>query len=110
MPNESTFRFYIVKGVNKLIDNIKRGEIYLADLGRTVGSEQGGKRPVLVLQNDIGNTFSTTTIIAPLTSHVRSNDIFPTHVNIKSRGILEHDSTILLEQIRTIDKIRLIKK
>lgn len=93
-----------------MINNIKRGEIYLADLTPTVGSEQGGKRPVLILQNDIGNIFSTTTIIAPLTSHIRANNILPTHVNVKARDALEYDSTILLEQIRTIDKIRLIKK
>lgn len=93
-----------------MINNIKRGEIYLADLSPTIGSEQGGKRPVIILQNDIGNTFSTTTIVAPLTSHMRFNDILPTHVYIKSRDALEHDSTILLEQIRTIDKTRLIKK
>lgn len=110
MTNESTFRFYIAKGVNELIDNIKRGEIYLADLRPTVGSEQGGKRPVLVLQNDIGNYYSPTTIVASITSNTSHKHILPTHVQIEARDELNNDSLILLEQIRTIDKKRLIRR
>ncbi|MBU7008419.1 type II toxin-antitoxin system PemK/MazF family toxin [Phosphitispora fastidiosa] len=89
---------------------IRRGEIYFADLSPVVGSEQGGTRPVLVLQNDIGNQYSPTTIVAAITSQI-SKAKLPTHVEVtaKSSG-LEKDSVILLEQIRTIDKSRLKEK
>ncbi|PKM47795.1 MAG: PemK family transcriptional regulator [Firmicutes bacterium HGW-Firmicutes-8] len=89
---------------------IRRGDIFFADLSPVVGSEQGGTRPVLVLQNDIGNQYSPTTIIAAITSQI-SKAKLPTHVEV-TRGSsgLEKDSVILLEQIRTIDKSRLKEK
>jgi len=86
---------------------IKRGEVYLADLDPIVGSEQGGVRPVVVIQNDIGNKFSTTTIAAITTKDKRSE--MPTHIHLDSAIEPLRDSVVLLEQIRTIDKLRLIK-
>ena len=86
---------------------IKRGEVYLADLDPIVGSEQGGVRPVVVIQNDIGNKFSTTTIAAITTKDKRSE--MPTHIHLYSTIEPLRDSVVLLEQIRTIDKLRLIK-
>jgi len=86
---------------------IKRGEVYLADLDPIVGSEQGGVRPVVVIQNDIGNKFSTTTIAAITTKDKRSE--MPTHIHLDSTFEPLRDSVVLLEQIRTIDKLRLIK-
>ena len=86
---------------------IKRGEVYLADLDPIVGSEQGGVRPVVVIQNDIGNKFSTTTIAAITTKDKRSE--MPTHIHLDSTIEPLRDSVVLLEQIRTIDKLRLIK-
>ncbi len=85
--------------------DIKRGEIYYADLSPIVGSEQGGIRPVLILQNDMGNHFSSTTIVAPITS-VPKKKSQPTHIFI-DYDFLESESVILLEQLRTIDKQRL---
>lgn len=84
---------------------IRRTEIYYADLNPVKGSEQGGLRPVLILQNDIGNRHSPTTIVAAITSR-RSKAKMPTHVKIFAEG-LPQDSIVLLEQIRTIDKTRL---
>lgn len=92
-----------------MISKINRGEIYVADLNPFQGSEQGGIRPVVILQNDTGNYFSSTTIVASLTSHIVKKENLPTHVFIDSREDLEHDSIILCEQIRTIDKSRLIR-
>lgn len=85
---------------------IKRGEIYFAALDKGVGSEQRGYRPIIVLQNNVGNEYSPTIIIAPLTSKPKRH--YPTHVEIKKyeSGMIE-DSMVLLEQIHTIDKIRL---
>lgn len=89
---------------------IKRGDIFYADLSPVVGSEQGGVRPVLVIQNDIGNQYSPTTIVAAITSQI-SKAKLPTHIEVKSEpNGLEKDSVILLEQIRTIDKSRLLEK
>lgn len=89
---------------------IRRGDIFFADLSPVVGSEQGGTRPVLVIQNDIGNQYSPTTIVAAITSQI-SKAKLPTHVELQaSPGGLEKDSVILLEQIRTIDKSRLLQK
>ena len=88
---------------------ISRGEIYVADLNPYQGSEQGGIRPVVILQNDAGNYFSSTTIVASLTPHVAKKENLPTHVFINSREDLEDDSIIMCEQIRTIDKSRLIR-
>jgi mRNA interferase MazF len=87
--------------------NVKRGEIYYADLSPVVGSEQGGIRPVLIVQNDIGNKFSPTVIAAAMSKHVDKSKL-PTHVIICAKGTkLTFDSVILAEQIRTIDKRRL---
>ncbi len=89
---------------------IKRGEIYYADLSPVVGSEQGGVRPVLIVQNDIGNKYSPTVIVAAITSQLSKAKI-PTHVELSAREYnLAKDSVILLEQIRTIDKRRLKDK
>ena len=89
---------------------INRGDIVLANLDPVVGSEQGNVRPVLIIQNDVSNKYSPTTVIAPITSKIYTKE-FPTNVSIsKSKGGLKVDSTILLNQIRTIDKSRIIKK
>ncbi|GBF32238.1 cell death toxin YdcE [Desulfocucumis palustris] len=89
---------------------IRRGDIFFADLSPVVGSEQGGTRPVLILQNDIGNQYSPTTIVAAITSQIDKAKL-PTHVELsKTPGGLEKDSVVLLEQIRTIDKSRLMEK
>lgn len=90
--------------------DVKRGEIYYADMNNITGSEQGGKRPVLIIQNNIGNKYSPTTIVAVITSKHKRN--LPTHVLIHKDEIngLKCDSTIALEQIRTIDKTRLVTK
>ena len=85
---------------------VHRGELFYCDLGTTLGSEQGGIRPVLILQNDVGNRFSPTTIVAPLTTKL-GKVVLPTHVLIKQQQGLTSDSIVLLEQIRTIDKNRL---
>lgn len=84
---------------------IKRNEIYYANLNPICGSEQGGVRPVLVVQNDVGNKHSPTTIVAAITSR-KTKARLPTHVNIQVNG-MEKNSMVLLEQIRTIDKTRL---
>jgi mRNA interferase MazF len=89
---------------------VKRGDVFFADLSPVVGSEQGGVRPVLILQNDIGNRFSPTVIIAAITAQIQKAKL-PTHVEIDSKKYgFERDSVILLEQIRTIDKQRLTDK
>ena len=86
---------------------ILRGDIYYADLRPVVGSEQGGIRPVLIIQNDVGNRHSPTVIIAAITSQIHKAKL-PTHVEIDSHKYdLEKDSVVLLEQLRTIDKTRL---
>jgi mRNA interferase MazF len=86
---------------------IKRGEIYFAQLNPVVGSEQGGIRPVLVIQNDIGNQYSPTTIVLAITSQINKAKL-PTHIELRAEQYgLERDSVILAEQIRTIDKTRL---
>ncbi|MBD5805594.1 type II toxin-antitoxin system PemK/MazF family toxin [Lactobacillus sp. 0.1XD8-4] len=86
---------------------VKRGDIYYADLSPVVGSEQGGVRPVLILQNDVGNHYSPTVIIAAITAQMQKKKM-PTHVQLKGKSLpLTHDSVILLEQLRTIDKQRL---
>jgi mRNA interferase MazF len=90
--------------------NVKRGDIYFADLSPVVGSEQGGFRPVLIIQNDIGNRFSPTVIVAAITAQIQKAKL-PTHVEIDAKTYgLDRDSVILLEQIRTIDKQRLTDK
>nr|WP_026476649.1 type II toxin-antitoxin system PemK/MazF family toxin [Alkaliphilus transvaalensis] len=90
--------------------NVKRGDIYYADLSPVIGSEQGGVRPVLIIQNDIGNRYSPTVIIAAITSQINKAKL-PTHIEIAATDYgLPKDSVILLEQIRTIDKRRLEEK
>lgn len=86
-------------------EEVKRGELYLADLGPASGSEQRGRRPVLIIQNDKGNTYSPTTIVAAITGSGTKSKL-PTHVPIHV-GCLEKPSIVLLEQVRTIDKNRL---
>ncbi|MBE6746842.1 MAG: type II toxin-antitoxin system PemK/MazF family toxin [Ruminococcaceae bacterium] len=89
---------------------IKRGEIYYADLSPVVGSEQGGIRPVLIVQNDVGNKFSPTVIAAAITSQ-RFKTNLPTHIQVNADECgLAKDSIVLLEQVRTIDKKRLREK
>lgn len=89
---------------------VKRGDIFYADLSPVVGSEQGGIRPVLIIQNDVGNKFSPTVIAAAITSQINKAKL-PTHIELMSDKYgLTKDSVILLEQIRTIDKKRLKEK
>ena len=90
--------------------NIKRGDIFYADLSPVVGSEQGGLRPVLIIQNDVGNKYSPTVIAAAITSRM-SKTRLPTHIDVYAEKVgLAKDSVILLEQIRTLDKRRLKEK
>lgn len=90
--------------------SVKRGDIYYADLSPVVGSEQGGLRPVLIVQNDVGNKYSPTVIAAAITSQI-SKAKLPTHIDVFADSYgLAKDSVILLEQIRTIDKKRLKEK
>lgn len=89
---------------------IKRGEIYYADLSPVIGSEQGGVRPVLIVQNDVGNKYSPTVIAAAITSQ-RDKTNLPTHIKVNANECgLARDSIVLLEQVRTIDKRRLKEK
>lgn len=88
---------------------VKRGEVYFADLSPVVGSEQGGIRPVLVIQNDIGNKYSPTVIAAAITSQLSKTKL-PTHIEIEQTSGLPKNSVVLLEQIRTLDKRRLKEK
>lgn len=89
---------------------VKRGDIFYADLSPVIGSEQGGVRPVLVIQNDVGNKYSPTIIIAAITSQINKARL-PTHIEINAPDFgLPKDSVVLLEQIRTIDKKRLREK
>ncbi len=94
--------------------NVKRGDIYYADLSPVVGSEQGGIRPVLIIQNDVGNRYSPTVIVAAITSKTEKSHL-PTHISVTASvgeegNGLSRDSVILLEQIRTLDKRRLREK
>lgn len=89
---------------------IRRGDIYYADLSPVVGSEQGGVRPVLIVQNDVGNKYSPTVIAAAITSRMGKTKL-PTHIDIMAERVgLQKDSVVLLEQVRTIDKQRLGEK
>lgn len=89
---------------------VKRGDIYYADLNPVIGSEQGGVRPVLIIQNDIGNKYSPTIIVSAITSQINKAKL-PTHIEISASDYnLPKDSVVLLEQIRTIDKKRLREK
>ena len=90
--------------------SVRRGDIFYADLNPVIGSEQGGTRPVLVVQNDIGNKYSPTIIITAITSQINKAKL-PTHIEIKAGNYgLVKDSVVLLEQLRTIDKKRLKEK
>ena len=104
----------ILKGISLKVSSVnlevKRGDLYYADLSPVVGSEQGGVRPVLIIQNDIGNKYSPTVIIAAITSQINKAKL-PTHIEISANEYgLNKDSVILLEQIRTIDKKRIREK
>ena len=90
-------------------ERIYRGDIYLANLNPYKGSEQGGKRPVIIIQNDVGNHYSPTVIVTAVTSRFFKKRALPTHVPLDNEE-LEKNSLALLEQIRTIDKSRLIRK
>lgn len=90
--------------------SVKRGDIYYADLSPVVGSEQGGMRPVLIIQNDVGNRYSPTVIAAAITSRMGKTKL-PTHIDVYADKVgLTKDSVILLEQVRTLDKKRLGEK
>lgn len=98
----------ILRSVNRVI--VKRGEIYYAVLSPVIGSEQGGERPVLIIQNNIGNKYSPTVIVAAITSQIDKAKL-PTHVELKAAECgLEKNSVILMEQLRTLDKKRLEEK
>ena len=89
---------------------VKRGDIFYADLSPVIGSEQGGIRPVIIIQNDIGNRYSPTVIAAAITSRMGKNRL-PTHIDIHADRVgLAKDSVVLLEQVRTLDKRRLKEK
>ena len=94
----------------KEVKKLKRGDIYYADLRPVIGSEQGGVRPVLIVQNDMGNKYSPTVICAAITSKLTKHNL-PTHIQLEcSRYDIVKDSVILLEQLRTVDKKRLKDK
>ena len=98
------------RSVKRVDQNVKRGEIYYADLSPVIGSEQGGVRPVLIVQNNVGNKYSPTVIAAAITSQINKARL-PTHIELMANSYgLSKDSVILLEQIRTIDKKRLKEK
>ena len=90
-------------------NNVRRGDIYYADLSPVVGSEQGGVRPVLIVQNDVGNRYSPTVIAAAITSQTGKARL-PTHIEVHTDSGLAKSSIVLLEQIRTLDKRRLKEK
>ncbi len=91
-------------------NDVKRGDLYYADLSPVVGSEQGGVRPVLIVQNDVGNKYSPTIIAAAITSQINKAKI-PTHIELNALEFgLPKDSVVLLEQLRTLDKRRLKEK
>ena len=105
MPGPYVFTKTVWRSVSKV--NVTRGDVFYADLNPVIGSEQGGIRPVLVIQNDIGNKYSPTVIVSAITSKIDKAKL-PTHIEITAeKSNLEKDSVILLEQIRTIDKKRL---
>lgn len=94
-----------------MVDRIvKRGDVYYVDFGEGYGSEQGGVRPAVIVQNNVGNKYSPTVIVAPMTSR-RSKSPLPTHVYLSAEACgLSKDSIVLMEQIRTFDKVKLLKK
>lgn len=90
-----------------MIREVRKGDIYFVNLNPAIGSEQKGDRPVVVIQNDIGNKYSPTTIIAPLTKIIKKEQL-PTHIFLNKNEFLKYNSLVLLEQIRVIDKSRII--
>ena len=102
-----SLRYFLPRSVNCVDTTVRRGDIYYADLSPVVGSEQGGVRPVLIVQNDTGNRHSPTVIAAAITSQTGKARL-PTHISLSGHDVgLSRDSIVLLEQIRTIDKRRL---
>ena len=102
-----SLRYFLPRSVNCVDTTVRRGDIYYADLSPVVGSEQGGVRPVLIVQNDTGNRHSPTVIAAAITSQMGKAKL-PTHIEVAAQCCgLPKDSVILLEQIRTLDKKRL---
>lgn len=85
----------------------RRGDIYFADLGARIGSEQGGTRPVVVLQNNVGNRYAPTLTVAPITSHLKKQNL-PTHYIFESQSVLKGSSMVMAEQTQTIDKQRIV--
>ena len=103
-------KFLVMVILLKMTDILRRGDIYYANLSPVIGSEQGGLRPVLIVQNDIGNKYSPTIIVAAITAKLGKTHM-PTHVDLPAKLCnLERDSLVLVEQLRTIDKSRLSKK
>lgn len=92
-----------------MINKVRRKEIYVADLGETIGSEQKGRRPVLIIQNDVGNKHSPTTIILPMTRRMENMPKLPTHIIVKPFGNMKYKGIIFAEQVKVIDKRRLKK-
>lgn len=90
-----------------MIKKIRRNEIYFADLGETIGSEEKGTRPVLIVQNNLGNKHSTTTIVLPITRRIEEKCKVPTHIVIEPFGKMIYKATILAEQIKVLDKKRI---
>lgn len=86
-----------------------RGDVYYAELGTGIGSEQNGCRPVVIIQNDVGNKHSPTTIVAAISTQIKTKAYLPTHYHLKPGSCLLQPSVIMLEQVRTIDKHRLVK-
>lgn len=86
-----------------------RGELYYADLGTGIGSEQNGYRPVVIIQNDVGNRHSPTTIVAAISTQIKTKAKLPTHYHLQTGNGLVHPSMVMLEQLRTIDKSRLVQ-
>ena len=100
----------MLTGLKMMNNDVKRGDLYYADLSPVVGSEQGGVRPVLIVQNDVGNKYSPTIIAAAITSQINKAKI-PTHIELNALEFgLPKDSVVLLEQLRTLDKRRLKEK
>lgn len=93
-----------------MINRVRRNEIYFANLGKTLGSEERGVRPVLVIQNDLGNKHSPTTIIIPISKRIEKKYRIPTHIKIKPFGKMKCEGTIMAEQLKVIDKRRLINR
>lgn len=87
--------------------NIKKGDVFLASLNPIIGSEQSGTRPVVIVQNNKGNKYSPTVLVAPITSKIDYRISFPTHIRIRPFGKIKNHSVILLEQVRVLDKKRL---